>query len=176
MECLGHIVSCDGVRVDPKKIQAMTDWPRTKTLKSLREFLGLTEYYRKLVCNYGKIACLLTRLLKKNSFSWDDLVEQAFMSLKNAMCSTPVLIVPDFTEPFVLECDALGSYLGAMLTQQGRPLAFTSKKLCDRHLGKSTYEKEMMEILHAVDTWRPYLLRCHFKIKTGHHSLKYFLE
>ena len=92
------------------------------------------------------------------------------------MCLTLVLAVPDFTFPFVLECDASSTGLGAVLTQQGRPLAFTSKQLCDRHLGKSTYEKEMMAILHAVDTWQPYLLERHFKIKTDHHSLKYFLE
>ena len=74
------------------------------------------------------------------------------------MCLTPVLIEPNFTKPFVLECDASGTGLGVVLTQQGMPLAFTSKQLCDCQLGKSTYEKEMMAILHAVDTWRPYLL------------------
>ena len=74
------------------------------------------------------------------------------MSLKNSMCSTPVLAIPDFTKLFVLECDASGTDLEAMLTQQRRPLAFTNKQLCDHHLGKSTYEREMMTILHAVDT------------------------
>ena len=74
------------------------------------------------------------------------------MSLKQAMCLTPILTIQYFTKPFVFECDASGTDLGAMLTQQGRPLAFTSKQLCDRHLGKSTYEKEMMAILHAVGT------------------------
>ena len=92
------------------------------------------------------------------------------------MCSTLVLAMPDFTKPFVLECNTSSTVLGAVLTQEGRPLDFISKQLCDRHLGKSTYEKEMMAILHAVDTWRPYLLECRFKIKTDHHSLKYFLE
>ena len=176
VEYLGHIVGRDGVRVDPKKIQAMQDWPRPKTLKNLRGFLGLTGYYRKFVKNYGKIAAPLTKLLRKNAFTWNDVADQAFSSLKQAMCTTPVLAIPDFSKPFVLECDASGTGLGAVLTQEGRPLAFTSKQLCDRNLGKSTYEKEMMAILHAVDTWRPYLIGRHFKIKTDHHSLKYFLE
>jgi hypothetical protein len=87
-----------------------------------------------------------------------------------------VLAVPDFTKPFVLECDALGTGLRVVLTQQGMPLDFTCKKLCDIQLGKYSYEKEMMAILRMVDTWWPYLLGCHFKINIDHHSLKYFME
>lgn len=77
MEYLGHIVNRDVVQVDPKKNQAMKDWPRPKTLKSLRGFLGLTRYYQKIVHNYGKIVVPLTKLLKKNYFSWDDPTEQS---------------------------------------------------------------------------------------------------
>lgn len=152
MEYLGQIVSYDGVRVDPKKIQAMIDWPCPKTLKSLRGYLGIAGYYRKFFRNYGKTASPLTRLLKKNSSNWDELADQAFRSLKNSMWSMPILIVPDFAKPFVLECYASGTGLGAVLMQEGRPLDFTSKQLCDHRLGKSTYEKEMMAILHVVDT------------------------
>jgi hypothetical protein len=108
VEYLGHIVSHDGVHVDPKKIEAMKDWPHPKTLKSLRGFLGLTSYYKSFIRNYGKIAAPLTTLLKKNAFSWNEVVEQGFQDLKNVMCTTPVLTLPDFTKTFVLECDASG--------------------------------------------------------------------
>jgi hypothetical protein len=95
---LGHLVGKVGVRVDPKKIEAMQDWPHPKTLKSLCGFLGLTCYYHKFVKNYGKIAAPLTALLKKNSFTWSPTVDQDFQTLKMAMCTTPVLAFPDFTK------------------------------------------------------------------------------
>ena len=92
------------------------------------------------------------------------------------MCLTPILVIPNFTQPFVFECDALGTILGVVLTQQGRPLSFTNKQLCVHHLGKYTYERETMAILSTVETWCPYILGDHFKIKTNHHSLKYFMQ
>jgi hypothetical protein len=154
---LGHIVGKVGVKVDPKKIEAMQDWPRPKTLKRLCGFMVLTSYYRKFVKNYGKIVAPLTALLKNNTFTWTPATNQDFQTLKAAMCTTPVLALPNFTKTFVLECDASGRGIGAVLMQDGRPLAFTSKHLSERHLGKSIYEKEMLVILHAVDLWLPYL-------------------
>jgi hypothetical protein len=142
----------------------------------LRGFLGLTGYYRKFVKNYGKIATPLTTLLKKNSFTWNPAAAQDFQTLKMAMCNTPVLSLPDFTKTFVLECDASGKGIGAILMQEGRPLAFNNKQLSKRNLGKSIYEKEMLAILHVMDLWRPYLLGKRFQINTDHQSLKYFLE
>lgn len=92
-------------------------------------------------------------------------MKQSFISLNNSMCSTLILVVPGFTNPFFLECDALRTSLGAVLTQESRPLSFTRKQLCDDNLGKYTYEKYIMAILHDVDTWKPYLLGNCFKLK-----------
>ena len=113
--------------MDPKKIEAMQDWPQPKTLKSLHGFLGLIGYYRKFVKNYGKITTHLTALLKKNSFTWTPAAAQDFQTLKTTMCTTPILALPDFTKTFVLECDASGKGIGVVLMQEGRPLAFTNK-------------------------------------------------
>jgi hypothetical protein len=119
------------IRVDPKNIEAMQDWPHPKNIKILHGFLGLTGYYRKFVKNYGKIVAPLTALLTKNSFTWTPVAAQYFQTLKMAMamCTTLVLSLPDFTKTFVLECDASGKGIGVVLMQEGRPLAFTSKQL-----------------------------------------------
>jgi hypothetical protein len=176
VEYLGHLVGKDGIRVDSKKIEAMQDWSHPKTLKILHGFLGLTGYYRKFIKNYGKIASPLMALLKKNSFTWTTAATQAFQTLKTSMCTTLVLSLPDFTKTFVLECDASGKGISFVCMQEGRPLAFTSKQLSEKNLGKPIYEKEMLAILHAVELWRPYLLGKLFQIKTDHQNLKYFLE
>jgi hypothetical protein len=139
-------------------------------------FLGLTGYHRKCFKNYGKSVTPLTTLLKKNSFTWTPTTAQDFQTLKMAMCTTPVLTLPDFTKTFVLECDALGKGIGVVLMQEVQPLAFTIKQLSEQNLGKSIYEKEILAIFHVIDLWFPYLLGQCFQIKTDHQSLKYFLE
>jgi hypothetical protein len=145
-------------------------------LKNLRGFLGLTGYYRKFVRNYGRIVAPLTTLTKKDSFSWTPEATKDFEQLKEVMCKAPVLTTPDFTKTFIVECDASGNGIGAVLMQEGRPLAFEIQPLKGKDLHKPIYEKEMMEILHALKKWRPYLIGRNFKVKTDHDSHKYFLE
>jgi hypothetical protein len=154
---LVHLVGKDGVRLDPKKIEAMKDWPHPKTLKILCGFMDLTGYYRKFVKNYGKIVAPPTALLKMNSFTWTPAAAQDFQTLKMAMCTTPVLALPDFKNTFVLECDTSRKGIGVALMQEGRPLAFTRNQLSEINLCKSIYEKEMLAIMHVVDLWHPYI-------------------
>jgi len=159
VDYLGHIVSMSGVRADPRKIKAMDEWPVPKTVKSLRGFLGLTGYYRKFIKNYGSIAAHLTLLLRKNAFEWSTSAKEAFQKLKEAVTQAPVLSLPNFSQSFVIECDASGVGVGAVLMQSGRPIAFISKALKGRAVHMSTYEKELFALVIAIQEWRPYLLR-----------------
>lgn len=172
LEYLGHIISQHGVQADPEKIKAMVEWPIPTSVTALRGFLGLTGFYRKFIRGYAAIASPLTQLLRKDAFLWNDIAQQAFEALKVAMSEAPMLVLPDFSIPFVLETDASGSAMGAVLMQNGHPIAFFSKPFCPRLLRSSTYVRELHAITTAVKKWRQYLLGHPFTIFTDHKSLK----
>ena len=126
LEHLGHIITCHGVKVDEKKIAAMVSWPQPHNILELRGFLGLTGYYRKFVRDYGLLARPLTNLLKKGQFGWNKDAEEAFVKLKHAMTKTLVLSMPNFNDIFTIEIYASGDSIGAVLQQNGKPIAFMS--------------------------------------------------
>ncbi|KAL0552088.1 hypothetical protein IC582_011184 [Cucumis melo] len=176
IEYLGHWVSAKGVKADQDKIKTMLEWPVPKNVRELRGFLGLTRYYRRFVANYGAIATPLTRLTKKNNFHWSEEATKAFETLKKAMVTLPVLALPDFQQPFEIETDASGFGLGAVLSQNKRPIAYFSQKLSESVRKKSVYERELMTIVLAMEKWRHYLLGHHFVVYTDQKALRHILE
>ena len=112
---MGHIVSHEGVNIDPSKIKTIKEWKIPKSIKNLRGFLRLTGNYRKFVKNYGRIAAPLTTLLKKYAFSWTPEATKASEHLKEIMCQAPTLATLDFTKTFIVECDASGNGIGVVL-------------------------------------------------------------
>jgi hypothetical protein len=176
IDYLGHIISGQGVAVDPEKVQCMMAWPKPKNVKGVRGFLGLTGYYRKFIKDYGKVAKPLTELTKKYNFAWGPEADRAFLQLKQIMSTPPVLVLPNFDLPFEVECDAAGRGIGAVLMQKRQPIAYFSKALSDGNLTKSVYEKELMALVLSIQHWRHYLLGKEFIVYTDHKSLKHFLQ
>lgn len=144
-------------------------------MTELRAFLGLTGYYRKFVKHSGVIAKPLTNVLRMKHFQWTAQAQEAFDNLKVTMTTTPVLALPNFRLPFQVETDACGEGIGAVLMQQGQPIAYLSKALGDKHKNLSIYE-EFLALIMAVEKWRPYLQRQEFIILTDHRSLSYLNE
>lgn len=171
---LGHIISAGGVSTDQSKIATVKDWPSPANVKELRSFLGLSGYYRKFVKNYGVIAKPLTNFLRKGVvYVWTEVTEQAFQTLKKSLVTAPVLTLPDFKKKFIVETDVSDAGIGAVLLQDNRPVAFVSKALGPRTRSLSTYEKEYLAILLAIDQWRSYLQVGEFQIVTDQRSLSH---
>jgi transposase InsO family protein len=162
--------------MDPAKVQAIIDWPTPRSARAVRGFLGLAGYYRKFVHNYGTVAAPLTALLKKDGFSWTSEATAAFDALKTAVTTAPILAMPDFTKSFIVECDASTYGFGAVLIQDGHPIAFFSRPVAPRHRALAAYERELIGLVSAVRHWRPYLWGRRFVVKTDHYSLKFLLD
>jgi len=154
---LGHVIADGVVAMDTDKVSAVQAWPRPRSVKALRGFLGLTGYYRRFINNYGVIAAPLTALLKREAFLWSSAATEAFDALKQALTTAPVLQLPDFDKPFIIDCDASGTGFGAVLHQGDGPIAFFSRSVAPQHAKLAAYERELIGLVQAVRHWRPYL-------------------
>jgi len=113
IEYLGHVVTQEGVQVDDSKILAIKQWPMPISVKQLRAFLGLASYYRRFIKGFALLTAPLTDLLKKDAFQWSKQAEAVFLHLKSVLTQAPMLVLPNFSQPFVL---VLGLSLPKIIT------------------------------------------------------------
>ena len=173
LEYLGHWISVEGVSTDEGKVSSILKWPLPKSIQDVRSFLGMAGYYRKFVQNYALIAKPLLQLTKGNKLSWTVDAEDAFNHLKNALATTPVLALPDFTNSFVVETNASNLGIGVVLVQHGRPIAYYSHGLPKTKVPRSAYEIELFAVVMAVQKWKHSLIHKPFTIRSDQMSLKY---
>lgn len=174
LEYLGHLVTAEGIKPNPQKIEAIKNFKNPKTVTDIKSFLGLTGYYRKFIRNFSKIAKPLIGLTKKETpFHWTNEQQTAFDNLKDKLCNAPVLQYPDFTRQFTLTTDASNEGLGAILSQDGH---YISRTLNTAEKNYSTTEKELLAIVWAIKRLRQYLLGRKFIIQTDHQALKWLKD
>ena len=181
VEYLGHIVSASGIKTDPKKIQAVRDWPEPNNVTELRSFIGLCSYYRRFILGFANIAKPLHRLTSKGEpFVWTCECSQAFEKLKNCLCEAPTLAHPDFTKEFILDTDASDFAIGAVLSQvfdgKERVIAYASKTLTKAERRYCVTRKELYALVHFVKYFRHYLYGKKFTIRTDHGSLRWLMQ
>ena len=167
------------MHASPEKVKAIVEWPTPSSVKDVRSFLGLASYYRKFIRGFSELAKPLTNLTKKGiDWHWESAEETAFLKLKTAMATAPVLQLPDFDKPFVLTTDASNAAVGAILEQdlgQGlRPVAYASRKLNHAESRYSAYERELLGIVWAIAQWKHYFQGPHtLVVQTDHAPLRH---
>lgn len=175
---LGHVVSEQGVATDPSKIEAVVNWPRPRNLRDVRAFIGLCTYYRKFVEGFASLARPLHDLTKKRAkFEWTESCQQAFETLKQKLTTSPVLALPIDGETYILDTDASGTSIGAVLSQiqngHERVICYGSRTCSDAERNYDVTRREMLAIVHYLKAFRQYLLGVPFVLRTDHAALQW---
>jgi hypothetical protein len=175
---LGHVVSKEGTRPDPSKVAEVWGFPVPTTVVNVRSFLGLTSYYRRFIRGYSKLAGPLFELTKKDVvFVWNQDYQNAFDALKRALIGAPILMRPNFKDPFVLDVDWSTKGVGVVLSQrEGRfekVIAYASKALTVAQKKFHPMEGECYALIWGILHFRQYLHRTHFTLRTDHKPLEW---
>ena len=163
MEYLGLVIEEGRVSTNLVKVKGFADWPTPKCVKDVRSFLGFGNFYRKFISKFSTLAAPLNNLLKKDIvFEWTEETQLAFEELKQQLTSAPVLMMPDQTKPFQIECDALKYASGAVLTQldnnrDQHPIAFLLKNFNKTERNYELYNRELLAIIRALEEWWHYI-------------------
>nr|GEX98609.1 reverse transcriptase domain-containing protein [Tanacetum cinerariifolium] len=175
---LGHKISKKGIEVNKAKIDVISKLPHPTTVKGIRSFLGHAGFYRRFIKDFSKISRPMTHLLEKNSpFIFSNECIQAFKTLKDKLIEAPILIAPNWDQPFELMCDArdyaVGAVLGQRIEKHFRPIHYASKTMNQAEANYTTTEKQMLAVVYAFKKFRSYLIMNKSIIYTDHSALKY---
>nr|KYP46662.1 Retrovirus-related Pol polyprotein from transposon 17.6 [Cajanus cajan] len=174
---LGHVISAEGIAVDPTKVESVLQWERPRTVTDIQSFVGLAGYYRRFIEGFSRIVAPLTQLTRKEQpFIWTDACERSFEELKRRLTTSPVLVLPDSGEPFDVYCDASHQGLGCVLMQQGKVVAYASRQLKNHERNYPTHDLELAAVVFALKIWRHYLYGAQFSVFSDHKSLKYLFD
>ncbi|KAD6795232.1 hypothetical protein E3N88_06128 [Mikania micrantha] len=177
VQFLGHVISPEGIMVDPAKVEAVMKWNPPKTPTEVRSFLGLAGYYRRFIQDFSRIATPLTKLTRKEvKYDWGPTQVQAFEELRKRLTEAPILALPDGNEDMVVYSDASYLGLGCVLMQRGKVIAYASRQLKTHETNYPTHDLELAAVVFALKIWRHYLYGVKCTIYTDHKSLKYFFE
>ncbi|GJS62377.1 putative reverse transcriptase domain-containing protein [Tanacetum coccineum] len=177
VQFLGCVIDSQGIHVDPAKVDSIKDWASPKTPTKIRQFLGLTGYYRRFIEGFSTIAKPMTKLTQKSvKFEWGDKEEEAFQLLKQILCSAPILALPEGIENFVIYCDALHKGLGAVLMKREKVIAYASHQLKIHENNYTTRDLELGAVVSALKIWRHYLYGTKCTMFTDHKSLQHILD
>lgn len=182
LKYLGFIVDVNGLHTDPKKVEAIGQYPIPKNSTEVKRFMGMASWYRRFVKDFASIAApiheVTAGIAKGKPIKWTDSAQIAFNKLKYALSNSPVLVMPDFSKPFVVHCDASNTGVGAVLSQgpEEAPIAFASRKLGAEHKNYTTTEKECFAVLFGIEQFRPYIEGTRFTVVTDHSALKWLIR
>jgi len=177
VQFLGHVISAQGIRVDPAEIETVVKWERPQTIIEVRSFLGFAGYYMRFVEGFSKRVNSLTQLTRKDHpFAWTDECETCFEDMKRRLTTAPVLVIPDLNKMFEVYCDASYQGLGCMLMQEKRPVPYASRQLKVHEKNYPTHDLELAAVVFSLKTWRHYLYGAQFQVFSDHKSLKYLFD
>ena len=184
VDFLGYKVRYGEYSPCPVKTAAIKDWPVPTNLKELRSFIGFCNFYHMFIANFSQIVHSLHLLTKKDQeYVWEEPQQQAFAELKNRLTSSPVLRLPDLSQPFTIQTDASKLGTGAVLLQQdaagvSHPCAYLSQALVGAEQNYQVYDLELLAVIRALKVWRPYLVSLvePTVIYTDHQNITYFRQ